>query len=201
MHGITYAVGHFFVSMGGVGLLFLGILADSILLLPVGNDLLLIVLAADHPDRLLYYVLMATAGSVLGVWPAHFLSRRGADALKSNKRSRRMAFVEHKVEKYGGLALTIAALAPPPFPFTAFIVGAAALRYPLKRMLIIIGVCRAVRYFIEAKLATIYGRQIIDMTQSPWFEGAVIGLFAFAMAGSVFSIVKWYRRGRSKPTN
>ena len=35
-----------------------------------------------------------------------------------------------------GQALAIASLVPPPFPFTAFVMAAAALQYPRKRLLL-----------------------------------------------------------------
>src|SRR5579863_1514732 len=57
-----------FWKLGGPGLLVLGILDSSFLFAPLGNDLLVVAMAAHYHSlvRGLYYALMSTVGSVLG---------------------------------------------------------------------------------------------------------------------------------------
>jgi membrane protein YqaA with SNARE-associated domain len=197
MHGMLQIVAHFFFGLGGLGLLLLGVLDSSFLMLPLGNDLLVVALTASRPAHILYYVLMAAVGSTLGVALAHWVSSKtGRKALEGTKKSRQIRYVERKVEKYGGLAIAFAALAPPGFPFTPFIVVSAALQYPLPKMLAIIALCRLVRYFVEGRLAIVYGRRILQMANSPTVHGFILALVVVSIAASAFSIWGWIKKGR-----
>lgn len=196
MNGIVHALIHFFFSLGGAGLVLLGIMDSSFLMLPLGNDLLVVALTASHPERMYYYAAMATVGSTLGVCFCHFVcSRMGEKAL--GKRGRRIKYVEGKVEKYGGLAIGVAALAPPGFPFTPFIVVPAVLHYPLKKMAAIIFACRLVRFVGEGLLARVYGRHLLQMAKSPVVEEFMTGLIVISLVGSAVSIWGWVQKGRS----
>ena len=55
MHELIRHALHFFARMGGFGLIGFGILDSSFLFLPLGNDLLLIVLTARKPELFWYY--------------------------------------------------------------------------------------------------------------------------------------------------
>ena len=50
MHEILHSLAHFFYALGGVGLVLLGTLDSSFLMLPLGNDLLVVALTAHHPE-------------------------------------------------------------------------------------------------------------------------------------------------------
>jgi membrane protein YqaA with SNARE-associated domain len=189
----------FFFSLGGFGLLLLGVLDSSFLFMPLGNDLLVIALSAAHPDRMLYYVLMATIGSVVGVDFTRWVSAKGGQkGIEGEHKSKRTAYVERKVKEHGGIAIATAALMPPPFPFTPFIIVAAALQYPRRKMLAIIAGCRALRFLIEGSLALIYGRRIILMAQSPYVQRFIIALVVISMVGSALSIYNWIRKSRTR---
>jgi membrane protein YqaA with SNARE-associated domain len=191
------SLAHFFFALGGVGLLLLGILDSSFLFMPLGNDLLVIALTAAHHERMIYYVAMATLGSVLGVAFTHWVSAKGGQkGIESGRKSRRTAYVERKVEEHGGLAIATAALMPPPFPFTPFIIVAGALQYPLKKMLLIIAACRALRFVTEGILAMIYGRRIIAMAQNPYIQGFIIALVVISTIGSAWSMYTWIKKSR-----
>jgi membrane protein YqaA with SNARE-associated domain len=196
VHNVLRSLAAFFFSLGGPGLLLLGALDSSFLLfIPLGNDLLLVALTAAHPNRALFYVVMATAGSMLGVAFTHWASAKGGENLSKSKR---VAYVERKVKEHGAIALATAALMPPPFPFTLFIVVAAALQYPRKKLLLIVAGGRAARFGVEAWLALIYGRRIIDMAQSPYVQGFIISLVVISIAGSAWSIYRWAKNSRGK---
>lgn len=193
-----HALAHWFFSLGGLGLLLLGSLDSSFLMLPLGNDLLLVALVAAHRDHWIYYILMATLGSTIGVTFAHAVSSRiGRAAIEGNNKSRTVAYVERKVEKYGGLAIGLAALAPPGFPFTPFIVVPAALQYPLKKMALIIAGARALRFTIEASLAVKYGKRVLQLADAPWVQHAILALVIVSLVGSAFSIWGWIQKGRT----
>ena len=109
-----------------------------------------------------------------------------------------MAYIERKVKEHGGIAIATAALMPPPFPFTPFIVVAAALQYPRRRMLTIITLCRGLRFTTEAWLAVVYGRRIIQMAQTPWVQNFILVLVAISTVGSVASIWNWVKKSRRR---
>jgi membrane protein YqaA with SNARE-associated domain len=199
MNYVLRVLAGFFFSLGGFGLL-LGVLDSSFLLfLPLGNDLLVIALTAAHPNRMLYYVLMATAGSVAGVDFTRWLSAKGGrKGLEGDRKSKRLAYVERKVKDNGGIAIATAALMPPPFPFTTFIVVAAVLQYPRRKMLAIIAGCRGLRFAVEGSLALIYGRKIIQMAQSPYVQDFIIALVVISIVGSALSIYSWVRKSRTR---
>jgi membrane protein YqaA with SNARE-associated domain len=145
---------------------------------------------------MLYYVFMATLGSTLGVDFTRWVSAKGGE--KGIDKGGRTAHVERKVKQYGGLAIATAALMPPPFPFTPFIIVAGALQFPRKKMLAIIAACRGVRFATEGWLAIAYGRRIIRMAQSPYVQGFIIALVIVSMIGSAWSIYNWIRKSRTR---
>ncbi len=199
MHGILASLARFFFSLGGVGLLLLGVLDSSFLFMPLGNDLLVVALTAAHRQRMPYYVVMATVGSVVGVAITHWASAKGGQkGIEGEKKSRRVAYIERKVHEHGGIAIATAAIMPPPFPFTPFIIVAAALQYPRKKMLLIVAGCRAARFGIEGALALIYGRRIIQLAQSPALQIFIMVLVAISIAGSAWSIFTWVRKSRNR---
>jgi membrane protein YqaA with SNARE-associated domain len=120
--------------LNGLGLLLLGILDSSFLFLPFGNDFLLIAMAAREHARWPYFAAMAAAGSVLGSFITDAISRKGGEAGLERKFSRRrLEYVKKKITKNAGWTLGLAALMPPPFPFTPCVAAAAVLQYPRKR--------------------------------------------------------------------
>jgi membrane protein YqaA with SNARE-associated domain len=189
---------HFFIAWGGWGLLTLGTLDSSFLFFPLGNDLLMVLLTTQHHQLMPYYAAMATAGSVMGCFLTDIASRKAGEAgLKGRVSQRRLAYVQKQVTQRGAIMLTVASVMPPPFPFTVFVMAAAALKYPRWRLLGIIAAARCARFLIEGWLAIEYGRHLIRMSQSPAFESVVLTLVAVCIGGSVWSIVSWIQRSRS----
>jgi membrane protein YqaA with SNARE-associated domain len=185
---------HLAFRAGSLGLLTVGVLDSSFLMLPLGNDFLLLGLAARYHDRVPLYVVAATLGSVLGVWLTLWLSRKGGDRLVKGRRSRTWKYVEKQMKEKGGWALTIGSLMPPPFPFTVFVAAAGALKVPLKKALSFIAAGRLLRFTIEGVLAIYYGRWILSFAQSAAFRNVAITMLVIAVAGSAYSIYGWVRR-------
>jgi membrane protein YqaA with SNARE-associated domain len=180
-----------------VGLLLLGILDSSFLFTPLGNDLLIVALSARNPEFMPYYVGMATVGSVIGCWITDWLSRKGGEeGLGKRVSKRRLAYVEAQVKKHAGVALTFASLMPPPFPFTPFVMVAAALKYPRARLLGIIAVARFVRFLAEGMLAVRFGKKILADAETPLIQGIVIAIVVISLAGTAYSLYQWARRSK-----
>ena len=199
MHQLFQHLSAFFLSLGGFGLLLLGILDSSLLFLPLGNDLLVVALSAQHHDRIFYYVGMAALGSTIGTWITWWLARKGGkEGLEKSVSPRRLKYVERQVEKRGAIALAVASLMPPPFPFTPFVMVAGVLNYPQAKLLGVVAFCRAVRFGILALLAVKFGKHILDLASRPAVQIGIIGLVILSIGGSAFSIYRWVKRSRTR---
>lgn len=172
IHTIARALFH----AGGFGLLTLGTLDSSPLVVPLGNDILVLALCARYHERMLYYVLMATAGSLIGSFLTDWISRKSESNQKKIFSGKRLASIREIVKKRAAWALVVASLLPPPFPFTGIAAAAAAFRYPRRKRFTFIGAGRFARFLIEGALALHYGRWIIKQAESPWLEHVMIAL-------------------------
>src|SRR5712691_8762907 len=65
------------------------------------------------------------------------------------------------VKRFGSLALSLAALLPPPFPTSAFVISAGATRYRFTAFVLSFGVGRACRFALLAYLASVFGRRSV----------------------------------------
>jgi membrane protein YqaA with SNARE-associated domain len=202
MRTIAAALFAFVVKFGGIGLLVLGVLDSSFLFAPWGNDLLVVAMTARHPDvpRMLYYAGMSAVGSVLGCMLIDFTVRPlGAKALDKHIPARRLERVKNRMEKNAGRALALASLAPPPFPFTAFVIGASALQYSRRRMTLIIGLTRMLRFTVLGALALRFGKSILHWSENPIVQGFLVALILVCTVGSLVSVYGWIKRARSTP--
>jgi membrane protein YqaA with SNARE-associated domain len=189
------------LKLGGVGLFALGVLDSSFLVAPWGNDLLLIAMTARHPKPayMVYYALMSTAGSVLGCLLLDLVLRPvGAKGLEKYISGRRLKYVQHRMEKNAAVALAVASLAPPPFPFTAFVMAAAALQYSRARLLAVIACTRLIRFLVLGALALRFGERILRWGEYPVVQAIAIGLIVVSVVGSAISVYGWIRRGRAR---
>jgi membrane protein YqaA with SNARE-associated domain len=184
---------HLAYQAGSLGLFCVGLLDSSFLFVPLGNDFLMLGLSARHHDRVPFYVLAATFGSVCGILLTLWVSKKGGEKVK-NRRGRTWKYVEKRMQQNAGWALTLGSLMPPPFPFTLFVAAAGAVRVPLKRVLPFVAAGRLVRFSIEGVLAIVYGRWILSLANSPALKTTMIVMIVIAIAGSAFSIVSWVRR-------
>ena len=191
----------FVLKFGGLGLLILGILDSSFLFAPWGNDLLVVALTARSPcgeHALLRGHVYHRFRIGLPVDRRDLASARRARSRK-HLPARRVKRVEAQVRENAGKALAIASLMPPPFPFTAFVMATAALQYSRKRMVVIVGISRMVRFTIVGLLAMRFGSHILRWLKNPIVQGFLIGLIIFCIVGSVLSVYGWIRRSRRSP--
>ena len=181
---------------GGLGLLTLGAFDSSPLIVPFGNDLLLLALSARYHDRMLYYAVMATLGSLLGCLATVWVSRKGGSQLKKVASRKRLFNIQTYVQKHAAWTLVAASLLPPPFPFTAIVAAIAAFKYPGKKLFSYVGAGRFVRFVIEGALAIHYGRWIIRQARSPILEDVMIALIVISIAASAISVYQWSKKNK-----
>jgi membrane protein YqaA with SNARE-associated domain len=189
---------HVLAHLGGFGLLILSFVDSTPLYVPLGNDLLMIVLTANKHSLILYYALMAAAGSALGCLTVEAPSRKGGEkGLEKAVSARRLNYVKKRVKKSAAWALALGCVLPPPFPFTGIVAAAAALQYPRKRLLIVVFFSRLVRFLIVGTLGIFFGRGVLHLVQSPVVIYIVVGLIVISIGGSAFAMVKLIRRSRT----
>jgi membrane protein YqaA with SNARE-associated domain len=194
MHVLLRHLFSYFLHLGALGLVVLGILDSSFLFLPVGNDILLVILVARHHQQFLLYVLLAAAGSVIGVLLLDVVCRKGGEeGLKKMVNLKRLNYLKKKMKEHGSIAIVIASLSPPPFPFTAVIGAASAFQFPRIRLLSLVFIARAVRFSLVGLLAIWLGRRIIRIADSPGFTWFMVGFITLCLVGSTLSIVRWVR--------
>jgi membrane protein YqaA with SNARE-associated domain len=189
----------FFLQFGVFGLLLLAIADDSFLFLPIGSDLLTVLLVARHHDQLAIYVLAGAIGSTIGVLLLDLVCRKGGkEGLKRLVKPKLLDYLKRQMEQRAAVALIISCLAPPPFPFGAAIATASAFQYRRLRLLVLVFVARAVRFSLVGWAAIYFGRRILriaDSAEFMWFMG---GFIAICVIGSIVSIFHWVRIGRSR---
>ncbi len=182
----------YLITFGAFGLFAVALLDSTFVPLPSSADALMLLLSTTYPSWMLLYAFMATAGSALGCWILYLISRRaGARALNrfSEAKQRR---VKHLIERYDMMAVLVATLLPPPFPFKLFVVTAGVFRFSLTRFMLAIVVGRGFRFLLEGYFAVRYGPQAKEILAKyyPW-----IGL-GLVVAIALFVFVKrWIRRG------
>ena len=181
---------------GGLGLLTLGAFDSSPLVVPFGNDLLMLALSARYHDRMLYYAVMATLGSLIGCFATVWVSRKGGPHLKKIVSGKRLRKIQDQVQKRAGWSLVAASLLPPPFPFTAIVAAAAAFKYPRNKLFSFVGAGRFARFVIEGALAIHYGRWIIRQARSPILEDVMIALIVISIAASLITIYQWSEKNK-----
>ena len=181
---------HWLFQLGGLGLIPLGLLDNSLVPLPGIMDVATILLAARQEKLWLYYAVMATAGSVLGGFATYRVARKGGKEALEHRFTRRKVDKVCKIfERWGFGAIAIPAFLPPPVPMVPFLLAAGAMQYPSRKFLVALTLGRISRYMVLAYLAARYGRQIIAFIARhghPVVVGIILLVIATAAAGYYF---------------
>jgi membrane protein YqaA with SNARE-associated domain len=183
--------------LGGIGLIPLGLLDNSLIPLPGIVDVGTIVLSARQEKLWLYYALMATAGSVIGGFATYRLSLKGGkEALGRRFTRRKVDKVCGVFERWGFGAIAIPAFLPPPVPMVPFLLAAGAMQYPARKFLAALTLGRIARYMVLAYLASLYGRRIIAVIVKNGHPAMVAILLALIAAAIV--VYHFWRGSKNK---
>jgi membrane protein YqaA with SNARE-associated domain len=190
----------FLFRVGYLGPFVMGVLDSSFLFLPFGNDLVVVGLVARHHQGAPWYVLSAACGSSVGACILALVSRKlGEEGIRRIAGKSRYEKLRKRIGSRSGIAVAVAGLAPPPFPFTTVIAAVAALGYPLWKIVTINFLARGARFTILSILALKFGQSILQIAQSPSFEWSMAVFIVLCLVASGFSVVHWMRRpGRGK---
>ena len=190
---LAVPIWHRLRSMGGPGLVLLGIADNSVIPLTGSMDVLTIWLAARHHEPWPYYALMATIGAVIGGYITYALAHKGGkEAMERRLSKKRAAQVADKFERWGFFAVAIPAILPPPFPFVPFLIAAGAAQYPRKKFLGSLVLGRGLRYAIESFLGFHYGRHILRFFNH-YYKPALAILIGLAVVGAILSLIQYLR--------
>jgi membrane protein YqaA with SNARE-associated domain len=184
---LTAALRH----LGAFGLFSLAIVDGLPLPTFGGPDILTAILAASHHDPWYEYAIVATAGSLIGAYLTFRMARRaGLAYLDKSFGSGRAPAILRLFKRWGTAALAVSAAVPFPSPTSFFFAAAGASNYNLRKFLIVVGLCRALRYSLIAILADHYGRHFIRAVRHPGqYWGWLLLFAALIAAASAFATV------------
>jgi membrane protein YqaA with SNARE-associated domain len=169
--------------------------------LPLGIDTVVIILSARMRDFAWVIPLLATAGSVAGAALTFRMGAKiGEKGLDRFAPKKRLEKIRARIRRRGAIALAVLDLIPPPFPFTIFVLAAGALEVKPTLFFVTLGICRVIRFGLEAWLAVIYGRRILRWLDSDLFHDIVGFFIVLAFVLTVISIVRLVRSSRPART-
>ena len=188
---------HILFHIGYFGPFLMGVLDSSFLVLPFGNDLLVVAMVARHPQGAPWYVISAAAGSTGGAFLLAAVSKKlGEQGIRKIFGQSRYDKLKKRVGSRSGVAVALAGLAPPPFPFTVVIAAVAAVGYPRWKIMVTNFFARGARFTILSLLALKFGRDIVYIARSRPFEIAMAVFIVLCFVASGFSIAHWLRHPR-----
>lgn len=184
------------LAFGAPGLFVVAALDSSFLPLPGVTDLLLIVVVTREPKAMLFAVVMATLGSVVGCLVMRYLGKKGGDALV------RRRFASDGVERalaalqrHGVMAVLIPSLLPPPAPFKIFVLLAGVVGISASRLATAIAIGRSIRYLALGLLAVRYGTRAQTYLRE---RGAVVSLAAVGVLTVGFLVYLQVKKARGR---
>src|SRR5260370_2176384 len=192
----SFLIGIFGSLMSVWGVWLIAALDSTIVVIvPLAVDIAVIVLASRAHEMFWLVPLIASGGSLCGAAVTYYIgSRVGESGLAPFVSASRLARIRKKVRTKGAVAIAFLDLIPPPFPFTAFILGAGALRVSTYQFFIWLSLARLVRFGSEAVLAFYYGRPILNWFRSDTFEYIAAFLVVVALLGTALGVIQLIRR-------
>ena len=185
-------------SLGGPGLIAVGVADNSVVPLPGSMDVFTIWLAASNRDLWFYYAIMATMGALIGAYITYALARKGGkEAVEHRFDKRKAEKLFKKFEKRGFWTIAIACMLPPPFPLVPVLVAAGALQYDRKKFLGAMAAGRGIRFTVVAGMGAIYGDAIVGFFRQ-YYKPALYTLIGLAVVGGAIAIYQYikYRERR-----
>jgi membrane protein YqaA with SNARE-associated domain len=169
--------------------------ADSALLgMPV-DAIVAFYVYQDH-RRLLFYVLMASAGSALGSIPLYVIGYEGGEkVLRKRISEERFLRIHRSFERHEFWALMFPGMLPPPMPFKIFVLAAAVFEMRFRDFMAAIFAGRFVRFLALALLTLWFGPQIVGL-MGTLFRRHIFGVLGVVVVGVAVWLVLRGRRRR-----
>lgn len=197
MRGLVEWLQAFAAAIGGPGLFIIAFLDSSFVPLPQANDLLIVSAVMQHPVRLPYYAVMATAGSLAGCLVLYEIARRGGAGMVERRfGGKRLTSATRTLQRHGVVAVLVASLLPPPAPFKLFVLLAGATRIPRWHFATALVIGRGGRFLALGLLAAWYGERAVAFIEQ---HQRTVGL---GLAGGllVAGVLWWLWGRRTRPS-
>jgi membrane protein YqaA with SNARE-associated domain len=188
------------IAYGPWGLFSLAFLDSALIPLPLGPDAAMMLLTASRPELMPVYALAATFGSIAGCLVLYYISRRAGGRALARFSPAKQERVKGLLDRYDVLALFVAALLPPPFPFKLFVISSGVFRLNVLRFALAVAVGRATRFFLEGMLVKLYGGQIQDLITRYFQRIGLIGIGLVLLGAAVFIARTLWRRRATRAT-
>ncbi len=147
------------VSFGAFGLFAIALIDSALVPLPGGADAVMILLSTANPRRMPFYAIAATLGSTIGCVVLYYISQKAGSRALNRFSPERQERVKSLIERYDVLAVLVASVLPPPFPFKLFVVSAGVFRFNIARFAVAVAVGRFFRFIVEGVFAVRFGAQ------------------------------------------
>ncbi len=194
LHKIANGLGivsQYLLAYGAFGLFTIALLDSMFLPLPSGTDAVMLLLSTARPQWMLLYAAAATLGSVIGCVMLYYISQRAGSRALARFSLEKQARVKELIDRYDVLAMLVACILPPPFPFKLIVISAGVFRFNIWRFALAIAAGRAFRFLLEGYLAVHYGEQAKDLLAQYY---PIIGLCLAALALVAFIGRNLWRR-------
>lgn len=200
MHAISLilaggAVWRWLLRLGAPGLILIGLIDNSVIPIPGGMDIFVILLTAHHREWWAYYALFAVAGAVIGGYVTYRLAKKGGKESFERKIGKKRAEKVYKKFEMGGFSsILIGSILPPPFPLVPVLMAAGVMQYPRKHFLTALALGRGARFFLIAYLGKLYGTAIVGWLGRS-YKPFLYVLIALGVLGGIGALLyfKWYR--------
>ncbi|MDX2039864.1 MAG: VTT domain-containing protein [Acidobacteriota bacterium] len=151
------------IGLGALGVLAIGFIDAASIPLPGGPDVVVMALSHANHSMMPLYVLAAVVGSTAGSLVLYFAARKGGETVLRKFSPEKRARVQDLLDRYDILAMLLASVLPPPFPFKLFVLSAGAFKMQLWRFVAALVAGRGFRFLLEGWLAVKYGEQAADI--------------------------------------
>ena len=169
-------------AIAAVDAAFMGLPMDAIVAGYVYND----------PGRFWMYVLLASAGSAAGSIILYVIGYTGGEVLLRKRLSpERFEKIQASFNKHEFLALMLPAILPPPTPFKAIVLSAAAFEMSVGRFLLAIFAGRFFRFLILGFLTIRFGPKVVQ-----WGGEMIAHRFRWVLLALAVGLVVWLWRRR-----
>lgn len=153
-------------AYGVLGMFVISFLDSTFVPIPSGPDLLLTKLAVEnyqYPLKLIQLVLAASIGSTIGCTILYLIAKKGGEKVLQKVNPEKRKKIANFLGRYDALALVIASILPPPFPFKPFILCAGVFNFKLSRFILGLLVGRTLRFGVLGVLAFYFGEAARDI--------------------------------------
>jgi membrane protein YqaA with SNARE-associated domain len=194
MHRLVERIQTFALALGGPGLFLIAFLDSSFLSFPEVVDLVIVIAVTAEKQRIIYYPLLATLGSVAGCFALYLVGVKGGEALlRKRLHERHVDRALAVFQRHGLLTIVVPSLLPPPFPFKPFVLAAGVAGIRPVDFLMAVALGRGMRYFGEGLLAFFYGERAARFMRENAGAASVV-IAVLILAGGLAWI--WYQKKR-----